>query len=126
MGKPAPAAPADKVALYEKLVATLAGVERKGAAFPFTSLNGHMFSRLTRSGRFALRLPTEERDAFLKQYRTSLCEEYGSVLPEYVVAPDALLRKTVELKPYFTLSHACVSSFKPKATKKVKKPGKTG
>jgi hypothetical protein len=39
MSKTAPAAPADKVALYEKLVATNPAVKRKGAANPYTSLN---------------------------------------------------------------------------------------
>jgi hypothetical protein len=32
--------PADKLELYEKLVATNPKVERKGAANPYTSLNG--------------------------------------------------------------------------------------
>ena len=51
------AVPADKLALYEKLVATLLGVEREGATVPYTSLNGHMFSYLGKDGRPALRLP---------------------------------------------------------------------
>jgi hypothetical protein len=32
--------------LYEKVVAAMAGVERKGDTMPYTSLNGHMFSVL--------------------------------------------------------------------------------
>ncbi len=38
--------PADKLALYEKLIATNPKIKRKGAANPYTSLNGHMFSYL--------------------------------------------------------------------------------
>jgi hypothetical protein len=49
-------APADKVELYEKLVATNPKIERKGATHPYTSLNGHMFSYLHPSGSVALRL----------------------------------------------------------------------
>ena len=45
---------ADKLALYEKLVAANPGVERKGATHPYTSLNGHMFSWLHPSGSLAL------------------------------------------------------------------------
>ena len=37
-------APADKLALYEKLIATHPQIERRGAANPYTSLNGHMFT----------------------------------------------------------------------------------
>jgi len=38
----------DPLSLYEKLVATLPGVERKGDTVPYTSVNGHMFSNLTK------------------------------------------------------------------------------
>jgi hypothetical protein len=123
MGKPAPSVPSQSLELYEALVATNPKVERKGAAMPYTSSNGHMFSFLTKSGSLALRLPSKERDAFLKKYKTSLCEQHGAVLKEYVVVPDALLKKTKELKPYFDTSFAYVTSLKPKPTTK-KKPAK--
>ena len=118
MGKAAAEIPADKLELYEKLVATNPSVERKGATMPYTSLNGHMFSFLTKTGTLALRLPTEERDAFLKKYKTRLCEQYGSVLEEYVEVPASLLKNTQELKKFFDLSYAYVSSLKPKPTKR--------
>jgi hypothetical protein len=113
---------ADKLAFYEKLVATLPGVERKGATVPYTSLNGHMFSYLTKTGQLALRLPVKEREAFLQKYKTTLCEAYGVVQKEYVVVPDALLKRTAEIKKAFAQSLAYVSSLKPKATTR-KKPG---
>jgi hypothetical protein len=50
--------PAEKVALYEKSLATLPGVEQKGADNPYTSLNGNMFSLLSAmTETVALRLP---------------------------------------------------------------------
>lgn len=113
---------AEKLALYEKLVATNPAVKRKGATMPYTSLNGHMFSLLTKEGWLALRLPTAAREAFLKKYKTKLCEQYGTVMPEYVEVPDALLKKTQELRRYFDLSYAYVMSLKPKPTKR--KPAK--
>ncbi len=61
--KTATGLPADKLELYEKLVATNPEVERKGATTPYTSLNGHMFSFLTETGTLALRLGTDDRDA---------------------------------------------------------------
>jgi hypothetical protein len=111
---------ADKLELYEKLVATLPEVSRKGATMPYTSLNGHMFSYLSKTGTLALRLPEEAREAFLKKYKTTLCKQYGIVQKEYVEVPAALLKKTAELKKYFALSFAYVSSLKPKPTKKAK------
>jgi hypothetical protein len=117
MKKTAAGAPADKVQLYEKLVATNPKVERKGAAFPYTSLNGHMFSILTKTGTPALRLPAAEREAFLKKYKTKLSVQFGTVMKEYVEVPDALLKNTRELKKFFDLSYAYVGSLKPKPTK---------
>ena len=112
---------AEKLELYEKLVALNPSVERKGDTMPYTSLNGHMFSLLTKEGWLALRLPTGEREAFLKKYKTKLCEQYGVVMKEYVVVPDALLLKTRELKKFFDLSYTYLKSLKPKPTKAKKK-----
>jgi len=122
MGKAVPSVAAEILDSYEKLVATNPRVERKGATMPYTSLNGHMFSFLTKTGTLALRLPPEDRAIFLKKYKSQLCEQHGSVLKEYVEVPDALLKKTQELKKYFDLSYAYVASMKPKPTKK--NPGK--
>ena len=117
----APAVPADKLELYEKLVETNPKVERKGATVPYTSLNGHMFSYLSKEGKLALRLPPEEREGFLRKYKTRLCEAYGVVQKEYVEVPDWLLASTRELKKYFDSSYGYVGSLKPKPTARKKK-----
>ena len=108
------------LALYEKLVATIPDLERKGASLPYTSRNGHMFSFLTKEGRLALRLPEEEREAFLKHHKTKLCQQHGTVMKEYVVVPDALLKKTKQLQQSFQSSYDYVGSLKPKPTTKKK------
>jgi hypothetical protein len=127
MAKTIPPVPTDVLAWYDKLLASSPTVERKGAAMPYTSLNGHMFSFVTKTGVLAIRLPADERDVFRKKYKTKLCEQNGTVLQEYVEVPDWLLKETRELKKYFDLSYAFVASLKPKPTKKKptkKKPGK--
>jgi hypothetical protein len=107
--------------LYEKLVATIPAVERKGDTVPYTSHNGNMFSYLGKTGRMALRLPEDAREEFLAKYKTKLCEQYGIVQKEYVDVPDKLLAKTAELKPWFAKSYVYVQSLKPKPTAKKKK-----
>jgi hypothetical protein len=114
-----PDIPADKLALYDKLIATHPEIERKGAANPYTSLNGHMFSLLLGpSGVMALRLPEAEREKFLKKHKTSLYEAYGVVMKEYVSVPDALLKNTKALEKHLVVSYAYVKTLKPKASKK--------
>ena len=105
---------------YEALIATAQNVERKGATMAYTSVNGHMFSFLTKDGRLALRLPKQERDGFLEKYKSKLCEQNGAVLKEYVEVPPTLLARTKELKAFFAASLAYVSALKPKPTKKKK------
>jgi hypothetical protein len=118
VAKAKPAAPEEMVALYEKLVKTVPEVERKGAAFPYTSWNGNMFSLLTKEGRLALRLPAEAREAFLRKYKSGLSVQYGAVMKEYVDVPDALLRDTAALRPFFSASYEYAKTLKAKATKR--------
>ncbi len=109
----------DPTALYEALLATNPAIERKGDANPYTSHNGNMFTLLHQS-RLAIRLPEEEREKFLKKYKTTLFEAYGTVMKEYVAVPDDLLEKTKELKKYLDLSYEYAKTLKPKPTAKKK------
>ena len=68
-----------------------------------------------------MRLPEEEREAFLTQYNARLCQAYGLVQREYVEVPDSLLASTRELKKFFDCSYAYVASLKPKPTTKKKR-----
>jgi TfoX/Sxy family transcriptional regulator of competence genes len=116
MPKAAASAPAEKVALYEKLVATNPRVERKGATMPYTSINGNMFSLLNKEGVLLLRLSDEAREAFVAKYKTKPVVMYGAVMPEYVAVPDDLLAKTAQLKKYFAASYEYASSLRAKPT----------
>ena len=106
----------ERLALYERLVATLPEVERKGATMPYTSVNGNMFSLFTKEAVLALRLPADERAAFLEKYHTRLTEQYGAVMREYVDVPDALLADTRALERYFAMSYEYTKSLRPKPT----------
>jgi hypothetical protein len=110
--------PADKLNLYEKLIQTIPEIERKGAANPYTSVNGHMFTYLDPSGSLSLRLPKNELEKFLKKYKTTLFVAYGVVKKEYATVPDALLRNTRELRKYLELSYEYTKTLKPKPSKK--------
>jgi TfoX/Sxy family transcriptional regulator of competence genes len=103
--------------LYDQLIATNPKIERKGAANPYTSVNGNMFTLLHQS-RLAIRLPEDKREEFLKKYKTTLFEAYGTVMQEYVAVPEALLKNTKELRKYLEFSHEYAKTLKPKPTKK--------
>lgn len=107
-----------KVALYERLIATIPGLERKGDANPYTSMNGNMFTLLHQSSRLALRLPGDKREEFLKKYKTTLFDAYGAVMKEYVAVPDAMLKNTKESKKYLEFSYEYAKTLKPKPSRK--------
>ena len=110
--------PPDKLKLYDKLIATNPNIERKGDTMPYTSLNGHMYTFLSKTGSLCIRLPKDERENFLKKFNTTLCEAHGAVLKEYVSVPDTLLQNTKALKKYLDLGYGYVKTLKPKPVKK--------
>ncbi len=108
--------PPSNVEQYDRLVALMPGVKRKGASMPYTSVNGNMFSYLDASGSMALRLPTSERSAFIDRFSTGLHVAHGVTQKEYVTVPYELLGDTDLLLPYFADSLAYALTLKPKAT----------
>ncbi len=114
----------ETLAFYERALDGLPSIEHKGKTTPYTSLNGHMFSFITKEGRLALRLSAKDRESFLKQHKSELCVQHGVVIQEYVVVPVPMLKQTSKLKKHFTRSLAYVGSLKPKATKRKSASGK--
>lgn len=109
--------PPEKLELYEELVATVPGLDRKGAANPYTSRSGWMQSFLDREGSISIRLGKEDLETFLERYDTELSVQYGSVMKDFAVVPDRLLG-TDELSDWFARSWEWVGTLKPKPTTK--------
>lgn len=110
----------DRVALYDRVIATIPDLTRKGAKLPYTSVNGNMSSYLADAGGLVLRLGPDEREAFTRQFQTGLHHAYGIVQKEYVDVPDDLLENLDELTPWFQASYAYVAGLKPKPTKRAR------
>ncbi len=106
--------PGDKLNLYNRLIESDPRIERKGAAHPYTSLNGHMFTYLDQTGTLGIRLPADALEAFLKKYKTTLFRSYGVVKKDWATVPDSLLKNTRELKKYLGMSYEYVKTLKPK------------
>jgi hypothetical protein len=89
-------------------------VLKGGKKLPNTSVNGHMYSFVSKKGKVALRLGQTDREAFIEKFDTKLAENYGVVMKEYVEVPDDLLEKLEELAPWLALSYQYAQSLKPK------------
>ena len=114
MAKAKYAGPADKLALYEALVASVEGVERKGAANPYTSRNGYMTSFIDRAGEVSLRLAKPDQAEFIETYDTRVPVQYGKNMPDFAVVPDDLLEDLDALRPWFVRSWDFVGTLDPK------------
>lgn len=106
--------PAGNLALYERLIATIPTIERKGDVHPYTSVNGHMFTYLDQAGTLGLRLPSAEVEPFLKKFKTTLFESYGVVKKDWVKVPADLLKRTKDLQKYLEVSYLFTKTLKPK------------
>ena len=103
---------------YEKLIELHPSIERKGKTMPYTSINGHMTSFLSKEGQMGLRLSAADLATFIDEHQANLMEQHGRVMKEYVEVPEGLLDQVEELSLYFQKSIDYVSSLKPKASKK--------
>jgi len=77
--------------LYTQLIATLSGVELKGKTMPYTSLNGHMYSFLSKEGKVGLRLSSDDLSEAIQAYDTELMVQHGRTMKEYLRIPESLL-----------------------------------
>ncbi len=111
----------EQKAAYDRLIGTHPQIERKGKNLLYTSVNGHMFTVFSTEAKLGIRLPKEEREAFLDRFETTILRSYDHNMPEYVTVPDDLLDDTGALGPYLAMSYDYVSSLPPKPTKKPKK-----
>jgi hypothetical protein len=110
--------PADRLELYDRLIATIPGLARKGASIPYTSVNGRMSSYLTDTGSLVLRLAGPDRDRFIADHAAGLHQAYGIVQKEFVDVPDELFAATDRIGPWFAAGHAWVAGQKPKPTRR--------
>ena len=112
--------PSEKLDRYNRVIGANQEIERKGKTTPYTSINGHMFSFLSKEGVMGLRLSGADREAFMQRYEGNIMEQHGRIMKEYVEVPNDLLENTEQLSEYLQKSLDYVSQLKPKPTKKKK------
>lgn len=100
--------------LYVEHVDAHPSIELKGKANKYTSHNGHMFSCINKDSDVGVRLGKDEREAFLAEHQTDLLMSYNTVMKEYVVVPELLLKDREAFHALLNRSFAYVSSLKPK------------
>jgi hypothetical protein len=103
-----------QLASYMRVIAAVPGIEQKGKTMPYTSLNGYMFTHLSKEGVMGIRLSQKDRENFIRKYNSTLFEQHGRIMKEFVKVPDDLLHNTKELSTYLKISFDHTMSLKPK------------
>jgi len=110
--------------LYNDMLASIPEAVRKGKTTPYTSMNGNMYSFVSKEGEIALRFGKEDLEKFVKEYNTKDCIQYGAVMRGYAEIPESVYSNKTELERYFRLSFENATTLKPKPTKRPKKSSK--
>ena len=105
---------------YTRIVEAVGGLEVKGKANPYTSVNGHMFSFIDKAGIMSVRLEDEMLKKFMEDYDTGPSIQYGATMRGYALVPEELFRDTDTMAGYLKKSFTSVSGLKPNPTKKKK------
>jgi RIO-like serine/threonine protein kinase len=107
------------LAVFEKMIAGVEGVELKGDQNPYCSINGNMYAQMSKLDRIGIRLSKADLAEFLETYDAGLHEGYpGFVQKEYAAIPESLYGDIETLKAWFRRSHDFAASLKPKPTKR--------
>ena len=102
---------------YNTLISLYPEIERKGKTTPYTSMNGHMFSFLSKEGEMGLRLSKDDIASFMEEHPSEIMMQHGRVMKEYVKIQATLLKNTEVLFVYFKKSVNYVAALKPKPSK---------
>ncbi len=105
---------ANKLAIYDALVAKCDRFERKGKTMPYTSANGYMFSLLNKAGEIGIRFSKEVQEKYIKEFNSNLFISYNAVMKGYVLIPDEMLKDLDNVAKYLNESFDYVMSLEPK------------
>ena len=116
MAKPKPDIDPSVLAAYEAMLSAVPGVDRKGAAMPYTSMNGNMYSMISKDGVIGIRLGKADLAAAFAAGLKPFEGTPGFINKEYAGVPAAMLGAPATLKSWFRKSHAFALTLKPKKT----------
>ena len=100
--------------IYDGIVKTCNGFERKGKTMIYTSSNGYMFTLLNKAAEIGIRLPKEEATKFMQDYDTGHYYSYGAKMKDYVLVPESLWENKKLMVSYFEQSYDYVNSLPTK------------
>jgi len=104
----------EKVKLYDAIIEAHPGCVRKGKNNPYTSMNGHMFSMVTKEGQVAIRMSKEVRVEYMDQVNPEEVFTYNTIMKEYISISDEMLQDQRAVMSLLDQSIEYIKTLKPK------------
>jgi hypothetical protein len=104
----------EKLKIYDELVSKCQRFERKGKTMPYTSVNGHMFSLLNKTGEIGIRFSKEVQEKYIEEFGTTIFKSYNAIMHGYVLIPENMLEDLDNVAKYLDESYDYVMSLEPK------------
>lgn len=105
---------AEKLKIYDQLIAKCSRFERKGKTMPYTSANGHMFSLFNKAGEIGIRFSKEVQKKYIEEFKTTIYKSYNSTMHGYVLIPENMWNDLDKLSEYLNESYDYVMSLPSK------------
>ena len=99
---------------YSTILNDFSALELKGKTTPYTSLNGHMTSFLSKEGTLGLRLDNETREEILKNDEIKPMFQHGRPMKDFLEFSLDFMQNDDEIKEVFVKSVEYCERLKPK------------
>ncbi len=104
----------ENLVLYDAIIDKCDRFARKGKTMPYTSANGHMFSRLNKSGEIGIRFSKQVQEKYLEHFNTRVFKSYNAVMKGYILLTDEMLQNEQLVMDLLNESFEYVMSLEPK------------
>jgi len=110
-----------KLEQFDRIVAQVPGLERKGKTMPYCSDNTYMFALFNKAGEVGFRLSKTDQLQFLEDFDSGPYLSYGATMKDYVRIPESMVQDEKSAAIYLEKAWKYVQGLPPKKDRKTKK-----
>ena len=112
----------EAIAVFDRMIKAVNGVERKGATMVYCSVNGNVYAMINKASVIGLRLSPEDRNSFVLSGGTAFESVPGFPTKDYVTVPRSMYDNDKALHTWFRLAHTYAERLPPNPIKMAERP----
>ena len=106
---------------YDDLITNDSRVDLKGKTMHYTSLNGNMFSFVSKDGEVGFRLSKSDQEDYIANHNAEVMMQHGRVMRDYVKVSLGFIANASLMEDILSKSIQFSATLKAKPTTKKKK-----